>query len=173
LKRTKFEIYINILTAIQEGVTIPPRIMYNTNISSKPLLHILNELQSQNLIMETNNSSELEPQLLKKEINKSIKNLKNHWKKIQFINDDFMQDTKKYIKYIENEIISLKNFNGYQNLPFIPNIINKKGIKRYKLTERGTQVLTYFNLAHKLSNQKISLKDEPYIKIIKKKINSQ
>jgi predicted transcriptional regulator len=49
-RRSKFEIYIDILTQIKSGTNIPTRIMYSSNLSWKPLKQILNNLIKQGLI---------------------------------------------------------------------------------------------------------------------------
>jgi predicted transcriptional regulator len=49
-RRSKFEIYVDILTQIKGGVNIPTRIMYSSNLSWKPLKEILESLQTVGLI---------------------------------------------------------------------------------------------------------------------------
>jgi predicted transcriptional regulator len=51
-RRSKFEIYIDILTEIKGGTVIPTRIMYGANLSWKPLKQILRTLTTQGLIVE-------------------------------------------------------------------------------------------------------------------------
>lgn len=51
-RRSKFEIYIDILALIKSGVVLPTRIMYSANLSWKPLRQILKNLVSQDLIEE-------------------------------------------------------------------------------------------------------------------------
>jgi predicted transcriptional regulator len=51
-RRSKFEIYIDILTEIKSGTVIPTRIMYGANLSWKPLKQILKTLTVQGLIAE-------------------------------------------------------------------------------------------------------------------------
>lgn len=51
-RRSKLEIYVDILEQISNGVMIPTRIMYGANLSWKPLQHILKELEAQELIKE-------------------------------------------------------------------------------------------------------------------------
>jgi predicted transcriptional regulator len=51
-RRSKLEIYIDILEEINQGVVIPTRIMYGANLSWKPLQQILKSLTSQELIVE-------------------------------------------------------------------------------------------------------------------------
>jgi len=51
-RRSKFEIYIDILTEIKSGTVIPTRIMYGANLSWKPLKQILKTLTAQGLIVE-------------------------------------------------------------------------------------------------------------------------
>ena len=51
-RRSKFEIYIDILTQIRSGINIPTRIMYSSNLSWKPLKQILLTLIKQGLIQD-------------------------------------------------------------------------------------------------------------------------
>jgi predicted transcriptional regulator len=51
-RRSKLEIYIDILEEIHNGVTIPTKIMYGANLSWKPLQQILTSLVDQELIEE-------------------------------------------------------------------------------------------------------------------------
>jgi len=50
-KRSKLEIYIDILQTIRKGTCKPTRIMYRTNLSWKPLMEILDSLETQGLIV--------------------------------------------------------------------------------------------------------------------------
>jgi len=49
-KRSKLELYLEVLDAIDKGTRKPTRIVYRTNLSWKPLIKILNSLQDQSLI---------------------------------------------------------------------------------------------------------------------------
>jgi predicted transcriptional regulator len=51
-RRSKLEIYVDILEEIYNGVIIPTKIMYGANLSWKPLQQILNSLVNQELIVE-------------------------------------------------------------------------------------------------------------------------
>jgi predicted transcriptional regulator len=51
-RRSKLEIYIDILEQIRSGTVIPTRIMYGANLSWKPLQQILKSLVHQDLITE-------------------------------------------------------------------------------------------------------------------------
>ena len=51
-RRSKLEIYIDILEEVRNGVIIPTRIMYGANLSWKPLQQILKSLVTQELIVE-------------------------------------------------------------------------------------------------------------------------
>ena len=51
-RRSKFEIYIDILALIKGGVALPTRIMYSANLSWKPLCQILKSLVAQGLVEE-------------------------------------------------------------------------------------------------------------------------
>jgi predicted transcriptional regulator len=58
-RRSKLEIQLSILSAIQEGVDKPTRIMYAANMSWKPVQEILSRLVEQGLItIMTNPESE-------------------------------------------------------------------------------------------------------------------
>ena len=50
-KRSKLEIYIDVLKVINKGVYKPTRIMYGSNISWKPLLKVLDSLLEQGLVI--------------------------------------------------------------------------------------------------------------------------
>ena len=49
-KRSKLELYLEVLDAINKGTRKPTRIMYRTNLSWKPLMEILDSLREQRLI---------------------------------------------------------------------------------------------------------------------------
>lgn len=51
-RRSKLEIYLDVLWIIKNGTKKPTRIMYGANISWKPLKRILKSLVSQGLIRE-------------------------------------------------------------------------------------------------------------------------
>ena len=51
-RRSRFEIYVDILTEIMTGSNKPTRIMYGANLSYKPLKSILHSLLDQGLIEE-------------------------------------------------------------------------------------------------------------------------
>jgi len=51
-RRSKFEIYLDILAEIKGGTVKPTRIMYGANLSWKPLKQILMMLTAQGLIVE-------------------------------------------------------------------------------------------------------------------------
>ena len=51
-RRSRFEIYVDILTEIMNGSQKPTKIMYGANLSYKPLKEILQSLLNQNLIDE-------------------------------------------------------------------------------------------------------------------------
>ena len=54
-RRSRFEIYIDILSEIKNGVNIPTRIMYSANLSWRPLCTMLDSLVSQELIEDCSN----------------------------------------------------------------------------------------------------------------------
>jgi len=56
-KRSKLQIYLDVLRIINEGTDKPTRIMYATNLSWKPLTKILDSLKDQGLIVTGNNGS--------------------------------------------------------------------------------------------------------------------
>ena len=49
-KRSRLEIYLDVLRVIQHGTHKPTRIMYRTNLSWKPLMKILDSMVAQALI---------------------------------------------------------------------------------------------------------------------------
>jgi predicted transcriptional regulator len=51
-RRSKLEIYLEVLQIIKDGTSKPTQIMYNANISWKPLIQALNSMISQDLIRE-------------------------------------------------------------------------------------------------------------------------
>lgn len=51
-RRSKLEIYLDVLMLIRSGVNKPTRIMYGANLSWKPLQQILRSLVEQELIRE-------------------------------------------------------------------------------------------------------------------------
>jgi predicted transcriptional regulator len=51
-RRSKLEIYLDVLWAIKSGTAKPTRIMYEANLSWKPLQRILKSMVSQNLVEE-------------------------------------------------------------------------------------------------------------------------
>jgi len=51
-RRSKLEIWLNVLDIIHEGESKPTRIMYEANISWDPLKRVLRSLVSQGLIRE-------------------------------------------------------------------------------------------------------------------------
>ena len=50
-KRSKLELYLDILQVVKKGTCKPTRIMYKTNLSWKPLMRILNSLIEQGFIV--------------------------------------------------------------------------------------------------------------------------
>jgi predicted transcriptional regulator len=56
-RRSRFEIYVDILNEIMNGVNKPTKIMYGANLSYKPLKEILHSMLDQGLITENAGSS--------------------------------------------------------------------------------------------------------------------
>lgn len=52
LKRSRLEIYLDVLKVINRGTHKPTRVMYRTNLSWKPLMKILQSLVDQGLIIK-------------------------------------------------------------------------------------------------------------------------
>jgi predicted transcriptional regulator len=50
-KRSRLEIYLDVLKAIKKGTNKPTRIMYRTNLSWKPLMEVLDAMMKQNLLV--------------------------------------------------------------------------------------------------------------------------
>jgi len=57
-KRSRLEIYLDVLRAIKKGVNKPTRIMYKTNLSWKPLQEILESMTSQEIIKDRGEQKE-------------------------------------------------------------------------------------------------------------------
>jgi len=51
-KRSRLEIYLDILKVVSKGTRKPTRIMYKTNLSWKPLMKVLDSLTAQGFIVE-------------------------------------------------------------------------------------------------------------------------
>ena len=51
-RRSKLEVYLDVLWTIKSGTTKPTRIMYESNLSWKPLQRTLSSLASQGLVAE-------------------------------------------------------------------------------------------------------------------------
>jgi predicted transcriptional regulator len=49
-KRSRIEIYLEVLQTIKKGINKPTRIMYSTNLSWKPLMQVLDAMKKQGLI---------------------------------------------------------------------------------------------------------------------------
>ena len=56
-RRSKLEIYLDVLKVIKEGTTKPTRIMYGANLSWKLLQGVLNSMVDQDLIEEIDMST--------------------------------------------------------------------------------------------------------------------
>lgn len=50
-RRSKLEIYLDVLAAVKRGISKPTRIMYEANLSWKPLQKILRSMLTQDLIV--------------------------------------------------------------------------------------------------------------------------
>jgi len=50
-KRSRLEIYLDVLQVIRKGTHKPTRIMYRTNLSWKPLMGVLDAMMGQDLIV--------------------------------------------------------------------------------------------------------------------------
>ena len=53
-RRSKLEIWLDVLWIIKNGTSIPTHIMYGANLSWKPLQQILKSMVTQGLIIEIN-----------------------------------------------------------------------------------------------------------------------
>ena len=51
-RRSKLQIYLEILKFLNAGITKPTKLMYNLNISWKPMIRFLSVLQNLNLVEE-------------------------------------------------------------------------------------------------------------------------
>jgi len=59
LKRSRLEIYLDVLKVIGKGTQKPTQIMYKSNLSWKPLMKILESLVDQGLISRTENGTHI------------------------------------------------------------------------------------------------------------------
>ena len=57
-RRSKLEIYVDVIQIIKNGTRKPTRIMYGANLSWKPLQRILGSMVSQGLIREVDASDD-------------------------------------------------------------------------------------------------------------------
>ncbi|MGD2142420.1 MAG: winged helix-turn-helix domain-containing protein [Candidatus Bathyarchaeota archaeon] len=58
VRRSKLEIYLEVLKIIKSGTSKPTRIMYAANISWQPLMRVLESLKAQGLINEIDATTE-------------------------------------------------------------------------------------------------------------------
>ena len=58
-KRSRLEIYLDVLKAIKKGTRKPTRIMYKTNLSWKPLMKVLESLTAQGFIVTKNENNHI------------------------------------------------------------------------------------------------------------------
>jgi len=56
-RRSRFEIYMDIMTALSDGPKNPTRLMYTTNLSWAPLQECLKALIDQGLVQESGHNS--------------------------------------------------------------------------------------------------------------------
>ncbi|OGD59379.1 hypothetical protein A3K78_05835 [Candidatus Bathyarchaeota archaeon RBG_13_52_12] len=56
-RRSRFEIYLDILTQVKRGVNLPTRIMYSTNLSWLSLNQVIKQLVFNGLLEENNDMS--------------------------------------------------------------------------------------------------------------------
>ena len=68
-KRSRMEIYLDILQAIKKGVDKPTRIMYRTNLSWKPLMQFLDTMMEQKLIISEDVGSHITYKITEKGTN--------------------------------------------------------------------------------------------------------
>ena len=68
-KRSRIEIYLDVLQAIRKGVHKPTRIMYRTNLSWKPLMQVLDAMIKQQLIAPENQGTHVTYKITEKGMN--------------------------------------------------------------------------------------------------------
>ncbi len=56
-RRSRFEIYMDIMTALSDGPKNPTRLMYTTNLSWAPLQECLKSLINQGMVQESGQNS--------------------------------------------------------------------------------------------------------------------
>ena len=79
-RRSKLEIYLDVLWLIRNGTNKPTRIMYGSNLSWKPLQRILKSMVTQDLIREVDARSKRDKRTtLSYEITKKGENVANYF----------------------------------------------------------------------------------------------
>ena len=68
-KRSRIEIYLDVLQVIRKGVQKPTRIMYRTNLSWKPLMQIFDAMIEQDLIISEDMGRHVTYKITEKGIN--------------------------------------------------------------------------------------------------------
>jgi len=68
-KRSRLQIYLEVLRVIKKGVQKPTNIMYKCNLSWIPLMEILKSLINQGLIDASNHSKRKEYEITEKGLN--------------------------------------------------------------------------------------------------------
>ncbi len=68
-KRSRLEIYLDVLKVLRKGESRPTRIMYQSNLSWKPLVQILDSLVRQEIIEVTQDNFHSVYRLTKKGVN--------------------------------------------------------------------------------------------------------
>ena len=72
-RRSKIEIFIDVLEVIKDGVSKPTRIMYGTNLSWQPLMRVLRSMVDQGLVKEIDSDHNRTPSLERKRDRRTTK----------------------------------------------------------------------------------------------------
>lgn len=94
IRRSRFEIYMDIMTAMSDGPKNPTRLMCNTNISWAPLQECLRDLIKRGLVQENGQNSSRKSYALTQKGNYVISRYKDFIKDInQFDKAQITQET--------------------------------------------------------------------------------
>lgn len=94
-RRSRFEIYMDIMIALTDGAKNPTRLMYTTNLSWAPLQECLKTLISQGLVEETEHNSSRKSYILTQKGNGIIGRYREFMKDVSVLvsNEQFAQES--------------------------------------------------------------------------------
>ena len=93
-RRSRFEIYMDIMMALTDGPKNPTRLMYTTNLSWAPLQECLKTLIDQSLVEETEQNSSRKSYVLTQKGTGIISRYKDFMKDVSHLisNEQFSQE---------------------------------------------------------------------------------